>query len=37
MKNLCNRCRNYKHKSQIKKKKKKHDKIVLLANSKLNT
>ena len=37
IKNLCNNCRNKKYKSIIKKKKKVHDKIVLLAKSKLNS
>ena len=32
-----NNCRDYKYKSIIKKKKKKHYKIVLLAKSKLNS
>ena len=32
---MCSNCRNYK--SIIKKKRKKHDKIVLLAKSKLNS
>ena len=34
---MCNSCRNLKDKSIIKKKKKKHDKIVLLAKTKLNS
>ena len=33
---MCNSCRNKKYESIIKKKKKKHDKIVLLAKSKLS-
>ena len=37
IKNLCNTCSNKKFKSIIKKKKKKHDKIVLLAKIKLNS
>ena len=36
MKNLCNNCSNKEYKSTIKKKKEKHDKVVLLAKSKLN-
>ena len=36
MKNLCNNYSNKKYKSTIKKKKEKHDKVVLLAKSKLN-
>ena len=34
---MCNSCRNLKDKSIIKKKKKKHDKVVLLAKTKLNS
>ena len=34
---MCNHYRNQKYKSIIKKKEKKHDKIVLLGKEKLNT
>ena len=34
---MCKNCRNQKYKSIIKKKNKKHDKIVLLAKAKLNS
>ena len=37
IKSLCNNFSNEKYKSMIKKKKKKHDKIVLLAKAKLNS